>query len=411
MSGRRVKYVRKVCLSVSILILAQLWSGAHAQNAVDLRTVKIGVLVGRTDPNQFKLLTNEGLVPVLDAAKGKAFAIFSQSPKEIVLQYYKSPDIRRYNPNRVIIRFYETERALISALILEEVDYAELKNEASAREVQQANNHFRPLPLLSVPNTVKMLCYNIRNSILKSRNVRVAFSYAIRHNQIIKKILGAKANLAKGPLDNDSDFYNPQMTSFKYNPKRAIQLLQETGWKDSDGDGILEKNGHPLKLTLYYQKGVRIDEQVAREIKINLLKINVDIQPKPLTKHEINRHLVQGDFEIVLMEHTFTDDVQSIADFFSSTGTLNYMWYRNRTFENYLRFYYEDENKSKRKTLIKSMQKVVNTDQPVTFLYFKWVTHHLVNVNKFEHYRDTQSKNRKGQLLPFEQWIVKKLKP
>ena len=411
MSGRRVKYVQKVCLSVSILLLAQMWNWAQAQNVVDLRTLKIGVLVGRTDPKELKLLTNEGLVPVLGTSKSKAFAVFSQSPQKIVLQYYKSPDIRFYNPNRVVIRFYETERALISALILEEVDYAELKNEASALEVQQANNHFRPVPLLPAPNTVKMLCYNTGNTILKSRNVRVAFSYAIRHNQIIKKILGGKANFAKGPLDNDSDFYNPQMTSFKYNPKRAILLLQEIGWKDTDGDGILEKDGHPLKLTLFYQKGVRIDEQIAREIKINLLKINVDIQPKPLTRHEINRHLAQGDFEIVLMGHTFTEDVQSIADFFSSSGALNYMGYRNRTFENYLRFYYEDENKSKRKTLIKSMQKVVNADQPVTFLYFKWLTHHLVNINKFEHYLDTQSKNRKGQLLPFEQWIVKKLKP
>lgn len=397
----------------ALLLLCLLGSNGDlfAQSATEVRAVRVGMLAGRHDIRQLKILTSEGRVPLFSSGNGKPFTIFSESSKQIFLQFYRSPEIEPYNPNRVIIKFYETERALISALILEEVDFAELENEESALEVQETNRHFRPVPLLQTPNKVKMLCYNNRLPILQSRRVRRAFSYAIHHNHIIKKILGNKANLARGPFDSDSPLYNSQLESYKYNPKKAIFLLEQAGWKDSDKDGIRDKNGIPLRLTMYYPKGVRIDEQVAREIKINLLNINVDIQPKPLPMHEINDRLVSRDFEIVLMDYIFENNVESLAEFFSASGEKNYMGYKNQTFDNYLKFYYEDDNKNRRKTLIKSMQKIVNEDQPVTFLYFKWLTHYLVNVNKFEHFLDTESKEKTGAILPFEQWVIKELRP
>jgi len=412
MFSRTIKHGnRHVRLAVFVLCcLPAHLSGLHAQAENALRSVRVGVLTGRTDVRQLKILTSEGWISVNGSGNGRPFTVYHNSSDEIVVQFKRSAALQWKNPSRVIIRFYETERALISGLILEEVDFAELENEASALEVQRSNDHFRPVPLLQTPNKVKLLCYNNRDPILRSRRVRRALSYAINHGKIIKKVLGGKANLARGPFDNDSDLYNSQLESYRYNPRKAIQLLEDIGWRDTDEDGIRDKNGTPLRVTLFYQKGVRIDEQIVREIKINLLNVNVDVQPKPLKKAQMEDRLAGHDFEIVLMDHTFENRVESLAEFFGIGAPKNYMGYRNQTFESYLKFYYGDSHKNKRKTLIKSMQRLINDDQPVTFLYFKWVTHFLVNVHKFENFRDIHSKQKRGDILPFEQWIIKELR-
>ncbi|MFQ5824617.1 MAG: ABC transporter substrate-binding protein [bacterium] len=375
---------------------------AQEHNHRNNRQLIIGDLVGRTDIRDTKILTKQGHVSIFDNGNQKPFELIKSTPKQLVLQYHLTDGFKFNNPIQIVYKFYETERALISALILDEVDFAILENEASALEVKKSNAHFLPLPRQMAPNTVKMICYNNRKDFLKIRKVRLALSYAIDRAQIIKRLIGGKANAAKGPFDSDSPLFKSGLYSYYYHPKKAIQLLFEAGVVDSDGDGIRDISGKPLRFNLYYQKGVILDEAISRLIKINLLKIGVDINPKPLTKSELNKHLDSKEFDAVLMDYTFENNFQKMENFFSSHGSMNYMGYRNRTFENYVKDYKETMNTKIRKNLLKSMQVVINNDQPVNFLYFKWNTHYMININKFDNYRD-----KRGNIRPYEEWIIK----
>lgn len=380
---------------------------AQEQNNRFRREIIVGDLVGRTDLRDLKIHTRQGMTSISGDGNGKPFTVFSRSSKGVVLRFYHSQSLDDFNPNTVRIKLFETERALITALILDEVDVAVLESEASAIEVRKSNNRILPLPLQMEPNTVKLVIYNHRNPLFESPKIRAAISYGIDHDYIIKKIiLGGKASIAKGPFDDASPVYNSGMNSYKYNPKLALQILGEAGWHDTNRDGILEKNGVPFVMGLYYQKGLRLDEAISRIIKINLIKIGIDVKPKPLSKEQINNHLSTKDFEAILMDHVFADNVESLSEFFSIAGQKNYMGYHSNTFENYLKFYRDSEDRDRRKTLIKSMQSVINQDQPVTFLYFKWLTHYLVNVEKFENFRYTEGADR-GKIRPFEEWIFK----
>lgn len=379
---------------------------AQTRSHESKREVIVGELVGRTDVRQLKVLTKQGLLSIAGQGNGKPFSVLRRSKNWVALKFYNF-GLKDFNPNMVTIRFFETERALISALILDEVHFAVLESEASALDIRKSNSHYVPLPLPMKPNTVKLIAYNHRNPLFASAEIRTAISYGIDHEYIIKKIIrGGKANLARGPFDDDSPLYNSGMKSYKYNPRLAQRTLVHAGWRDTNRDGILEKDGRPFIMQLYYQKGLRLDEAISRIIKINLIKLGIDVQPKPLTKAEMNDRLALGDFEAVLMDYTFENSVESLRAFFSRNGEMNYCGYSSRTFERYLSFHDEATSQRRKKTLIKSMQNVINQDQPVTFLYFKWLTHYIVNVDRFANFRYVMGPES-GQIRPFEEWIIK----
>ncbi|HEX9655099.1 MAG TPA: ABC transporter substrate-binding protein, partial [bacterium] len=290
------------------------------------RQITIGDLSGRTDIRELAIPTRVGRIAVAASGNGKPFEIVNLTPQILELLYESSFPLDRNNPNKIAYKFYETERALISALILEEVDFAVLENEVSASEVSQSNSHFLPYPFSTEPNAVKLIVYNQRNAILRTTKVRVALAYGINHEHIVKKIiLGGKADIARGPFDEKSPLYNPGMESYKFNPKIAITLLSEAGWTDTDGDGILDKGGAPFRINLSYQKGLSIDEEISRQVKINLIKIGVDVIPRPLPKSRINEQLASGEFDAVLMDYTFENNVESLQAFFSMDGEKNCM--------------------------------------------------------------------------------------
>lgn len=402
--GKKISVLYRCFVVWNFLILLPA-ALAQEGNHLAERVLLIGELVGRTDIRELTLPTREGEYRLMGSDDGKPFRLFRRESDDLVVEFVESYELDNSNPKSLVFKYYESERALISALVLDKVDVAELENETSAREVNESNPHFLPLPITITENNVKLICYNHRNEILQARNTRAALAYAINHGTIIDKIIGGKASLARGPFDDDSPLYSAGMSSYKYDPRKAIELLRQDGWRDSDRDGILDKNGIPLRLMLFYPKGLRIENEIARLLKINLLEIGIEIRPKPMSKAQINDRLAQGDFDAILMDYVFEENMESLEMFFSINGTNNYMGYHNNTLENYFRFYHQTSDQEKRRTLIRSTQNLLNRDQPVTFLYFKWVTHYLINVNKWDNYRDSA-----GKLRPYDEWILKDLK-
>lgn len=401
---KTIFYITTSCL----LLLSLSTFGYGQQISVLDKTIRIGELKGRTDIRNLKIPTTQGLIPIKGEGNFKPFSIVSLSPNQLTLKFYRKENFDPRTPQYLTIKFYETERALITGLILDEIDIAVLESERSATEVKKSNSHFSPLPIPMEANKVKLVVYNHKNEFLKNKEIRKAISYGIKHKYIIQKIiLGGKATIARGPFDENSKSYNSGMPSYKYDPRLALQKLRKEGWHDNNRNGILEKNGKALKIDLFYQKGLRLDEQISRIIKINLIKLGIDVRPRPLEKRILNDKMASGNFDAILTDHTFEDGLASLESFFSVGGDKNYSGYKNSTLEKYIGFYKNAKKSSQRSTLLQSIQNVINGDQPATFLYFKWWTHYLVNVEKIGNFRYTEGPNS-GKVRPFDEWHLNK---
>ena len=93
-------------------------------------------------------------------------------------------------------------------------------------------------------------------------NVRKAIVLATDREKIVKDLLGGLTTVPVTFFDSTPPFGNPDITPYPYDPDEAQRLLDEAGWKDSNGDGTRDKDGKELVLRyIANQRQLRKDVQ------------------------------------------------------------------------------------------------------------------------------------------------------
>ncbi len=133
---------------------------------------------------------------------------------------------------------------------------------------------------------------------LNDKKVRQAFAYAIDRDELVEKIQrGAGKPGRMGILPEDHIWYNANQPAYDFDAAKARALLDEAGWKDTDGDGIRDKDGKKLSYTLSLASDeVRIGEL----LKERLRDVGIDIRVKALESKSRDDNLKKGDFELLI---------------------------------------------------------------------------------------------------------------
>ena len=249
---------------------------------------------------------------------------------------------------------------------------------------------------------MKLLAYNNRHQILVNKDIRKALTYSIDRDYIYNNILKKQAFKADGPIMSSSKHHVSGLKNYKFDPKMAIQLLQQQNWFDRNRDGILEKGGSLFRIKITYAKGVLVDEKLVRKIKTDWNKLGIDVIRNPLSRSEIKERLLKRDYDVILMNNQFHDNIESFKKYFQSTSKDNFLGYRSVTTDKYIKLYNEIKPETK-KVMFQAIQNQINKDHPAAFLFFLWLDKYFVKQVKFTNYR---TKNVK--LLPFNEWKFRK---
>ncbi len=217
------------------------------------------------------------------------------------------------------------------------------------------------------------LGYNLRHPFFKDKRIRQAISYAIDKQEIIRGVLLGLGVVATGPYKPDAWFYNPNVKHYPYNPRKAKELLAQCGWKDTDGDGILDKDGVPFSFTVLTNQGNPLRDKTAQIIQYRLKKIGIDMKIRQLEWTAfINDFIDKRRFEAVILGWTLGQD-PDIYDIWHSSKTrakqLNFIGYKNKEVDRLLVMGRRTFDKGKRKKIYFRIQEILAEDQPYTFLY------------------------------------------
>jgi len=119
--------------------------------------------------------------------------------------------------------------------------------------------------------------------LFRDARFRQAVSYAINRKRIADDIYLGMATPMWSPVSPANTlFFNPHVPRYEYDVNKAKSLLAEMGLKDSNGDGILEYEGHPVKFTIL--TNVENNQRVAIMgiISNDLKQLGLDVKYAPI---------------------------------------------------------------------------------------------------------------------------------
>ena len=217
------------------------------------------------------------------------------------------------------------------------------------------------------------LGYNLRRPLFQDKRVRQALSYAIDKQEIIDGVLLGLGQVASGPYKPGSWVHNPEVRRYHYDPERARTLLAEAGWKDTDGDGVVDRNGKPLAFTIVTNQGNDQRVKAGEIIQRRLAEVGVKVKLRVVEWAAFLKEFINpGNYDATILGWNITPDPDGYNVWHSSKtgpGELNFTFFKNAEVDKLLEAGRRTFDQAERKRLYARFQEILAEEQPYTFLY------------------------------------------
>jgi len=175
--------------------------------------------------------------------------------EEIVMERFEdyyggSPDLAPVGPacvEKVIFRVIPEASTRAAALLAGEVQVIQSVPSDLVGRLNENSN----VVVKTAPGTQpKWIELNVTKPPFDDVRVRQALNYALDKNLIIQEIYDGRAIALPGALSPYNNFVNKSLQPYPYDMDKALQLLADAGWSDTNNDGIVDKDGQNLSFTI-----------------------------------------------------------------------------------------------------------------------------------------------------------------
>ena len=235
---------------------------------------------------------------------------------EIVLE--KNPNYVTANPSvenkgvmnfdQVIVRFIPDEFTRVSELESGNVDIAYDIPTSSVKSITD-NDDLQSYFYEQAGATYMMT--QTEDEPLNDKNVRDAINVGIDRDALAEALDGQVSPLygfiSKAQAGYSEDKEAEYAEKFAYNPDKAKELLAAAGYTDSDGDGIVDKNGTPLTIEYCSPTDKASNKAAAPVIQAQLKEIGIDLQITEYEAAYIKQLQKDNNFQMMARSYVWND--------------------------------------------------------------------------------------------------------
>ena len=301
--------------------------------------------------------------------------------REVILVANESYFKGRPHIDKYIARPFADQNIMGQALMFNAIDMIVLVNHRDIPQIQ-GDKRFVMQPYNAL--SYSFFGFNMRNPLLADKKVRKAFTYAINRQEMLDSFFNSQGTIISGPFAPGSWAYNLDVQPVPYDPQKAEELLAEAGFA-KNGDGIMEKGGRKLSLTLKVPiaKESEAVKRVVLAFKNYLQKVGVEIEPEfqewMAWKEDVFLH---HDFDLMYASWVF-DDSADISSLFHSaeigSWKNNFGAFSNPEVDGLIVEAKLTLDHEKRRTINRKLHEKIADENPYTFL---WTLTNYAGYNK-----------------------------
>jgi peptide/nickel transport system substrate-binding protein len=297
---------------------------------------------------------------------------------------------------KIVYRFISNPVASVQALRCHEVDMVIPEPEQFADLVNDENfrKNFHCLSYWTAWTPFFYIGWNQDTPFFSDKRVRLAMTHIVGRQQIITHLLQGYGREITGPFCNLGPKNDPTIEPWPYDPQKASQLLDAAGWRDTNGDGVRDKNGLRFRFNLAYSNSYALYERLAKLLKDEAAKIGVEVIPQPCEWSILLARLNDRRVEAYVAGWG-GDKVSDPYPLFHSSQIgqgSNYVGFSNSQADVLLEQARRTISNDKRNELYRRLHRVLHEEQPYTFLFtrptfrlidrrFRNVTVHKLGLN------------------------------
>ena len=232
-------------------------------------------------------------------------------------------------------------------------------------------NNYNKFRYLSFAYTY--LGYNLKNPLFADKRVRQAIAYAVNKEEIVAGVMLGLGKPATGPYKPGHWAWNENVRAYDYNPPKAKALLEEAGWKDADGDGILEKAGRPFAFEIITNQGNEVRAKCAEIVQRRLAEVGIRVKIRVVEWAAfVNDFINKRKFDATILGWTIPME-PDLYDVWHSSKTgpeeLNFISFKNEEVDALIVKARETFDQALRKRCYDRIQEILAEEQPYLFLY------------------------------------------
>jgi peptide/nickel transport system substrate-binding protein len=232
-------------------------------------------------------------------------------------------------------------------------------------QVEPATLHGMTSLFRLTPDRTSFLVVNHAHPPLDDARLRRAMSLLWDRQRFARELHKDLQRPIGGPL-----FGGPLAPRFapRFDRKAAIAILDQAGYRDTNADGVRDRDGHPIRFTMLTPTGSRTLGVEAHAFVLEMRKSGLLVDVVPVDPATFMARLGRGEFDLAPMMWEELPD-EDPWPLFGAGGAFNYGGYSSSTLEPYWDELRRAQGEGGRKPVLARIASVIAEEQPMIFLY------------------------------------------